>query len=842
MIASFILIFFFLPASFAGIKLNFMVILNKYDILNEVMSLLVSFLYFQFIGLGLSSLGLIFLGHRIKKSHWLFSLLFLAGITGISYIIFGKVFPNVKSFEIFAGLPLTFGIAIIAMTEKSWNAPGQMAFVYTASSGAAFLAYACSVIFTARLGPWSLFFSLLLFLMESLAIILMIAHTLEIIDVLCRIRWMRRAEPVPIKDYFPKVSLHLPAYNEPPEMVIESLNALAALDYPNFEVLVIDNNTEDPAVWKPVEAHCRKLGFKFFHLDNWPGYKSGALNYAFKQTDPSAEIIGVVDSDYIVRPEFLRDLVGYFKNPKMAFVQTPQDYRAIDPNDRYAEACYNAYLYFFKVSMNSRNERNSIIFAGTMGLIRASILKEMGGWDEWCITEDAEISLRILSRGYESIYIDRSYGHGLMPLNFEGLKKQRFRWAFGGMQILRMHWQKLFSSSSGLTLTQKYDYLSGGIQWLNDPATLSFTLILLTSAFSLFSFQTLFIQPMLGATIYTPFAFIIFGLLRFLWALRVTLKISFPKALRAFMILLGMTWVVSLACLLGLTRKEGVFLRTPKKTGEALFLRSLRINLKEALLTLLCLLAAAGLLIRKEYSSGAVLIIGLLGWQSFIYGSAVAAGFWSYESELMAHPGYAARTSRSTGFRFGRMETDRSSFVFAAVLAMFFVFLYAQAVNNASEAELIEVLKRSAKKEPGYGLIRGKSKMEIKTRVLMEEDASLNGDVDYALALWSPDGVIVDLNNTPDNPSDDQVWEGLEAIRKRYVEEYAERKYLSLLHSDVSITIEGDEAVMINGLSAIIQTKAGVKEVNLATTDKWVFKKKGDEWKIVRLEINRMPK
>ena len=54
----------------------------------------------------------------------------------------------------------------------------------------------------------------------------------------------------------PRVSIHVPTYNEPPQMVIETLNALARLDYDNFEVIVLDNNTPDPAVWRPVEAHC----------------------------------------------------------------------------------------------------------------------------------------------------------------------------------------------------------------------------------------------------------------------------------------------------------------------------------------------------------------------------------------------------------------------------------------------------------------------------------------------------------------------------------------------------------------------------------------------------------
>ena len=65
----------------------------------------------------------------------------------------------------------------------------------------------------------------------------------------------------------PKVSIHLPICNEPPQLVRETLDALAALDYERFEVLVIDHNTDDPHLWEPVAEHCARLGpkFRFLH-------------------------------------------------------------------------------------------------------------------------------------------------------------------------------------------------------------------------------------------------------------------------------------------------------------------------------------------------------------------------------------------------------------------------------------------------------------------------------------------------------------------------------------------------------------------------------------------------
>jgi cellulose synthase/poly-beta-1,6-N-acetylglucosamine synthase-like glycosyltransferase len=169
----------------------------------------------------------------------------------------------------------------------------------------------------------------------------------------------------------------------------------------------------------------------------------GALNYALRQmTSEDAEVIGIVDSDYQVEPGWLRRCAPAFADPWIGFVQTPQDYRDWR-QARYYRRLYYSYKYFFAVSQPSRNEHDGAIFAGTMGLIRRVALDELGGWDEWCITEDAELSLRLLRAGWHGLHVDESFGRGIMPLTFEALKGQRYRWCFGGIQILRMHWRSM---------------------------------------------------------------------------------------------------------------------------------------------------------------------------------------------------------------------------------------------------------------------------------------------------------------------------------------------------------------------------------------------------------------
>jgi hypothetical protein len=110
--------------------------------------------------------------------------------------------------------------------------------------------------------------------------------------------------------------------------------------------------------------------------------------------------------------------------------------------------------------MHHRNERNAIIQHGTMTLVRRQALERVGGWGEWCICEDAELGLRLMAAGHEVRYVDEVLGRGLTPADFKAFKAQRFRWAFGAMQILKAHARALLGQSA-LTAGQRYHFLTG---------------------------------------------------------------------------------------------------------------------------------------------------------------------------------------------------------------------------------------------------------------------------------------------------------------------------------------------------------------------------------------------
>ncbi|HVO47151.1 MAG TPA: glycosyltransferase [Steroidobacteraceae bacterium] len=392
----------------------------------------------------------------------------------------------------------------------------------------------------------------------------------------------------------PRVSIHVPAYNEPPDMVIETLDALARLDYPDFEVLVIDNNTRDEAVWRPVEAHCARLGerFRFFHVAPLAGFKAGALNFALQRTAADAEIVAVIDSDYVVEPNWLRELVPGFQNPRIAIVQGPQDYRD-EGQSAFKAMCYAEYRGFFHIGMITRNERNAIIQHGTMTLVRRSLLESTGAWAEWCITEDAELGLRIFEAGYEASYVPTSYGRGLMPDTFIDFKKQRFRWAYGAMQILKSHARALFGVGSRLAPGQRYHFIAGWMPWVADGCNMLFNLAALgwSAAMVIAPRQ---IDPPLVVYSVLPLSLFTFKLAKLVHLYRVRVGANFRQTLAAAIAGLALTHTIGTAVVKGLFTRSEPFFRTPKQGGSARFLQALRAARGETLLMLGLWLSAWG--------------------------------------------------------------------------------------------------------------------------------------------------------------------------------------------------------------------------------------------------------
>ena len=372
------------------------------------------------------------------------------------------------------------------------------------------------------------------------------------------------AATLPAPDGFaPKVSVHVPAHREPPDMLKATLDAVARLDYPNFECVVVINNTPDPAFWRPIEEHCRALGerFKFVNEDNVSGYKAGALRLALAHTAADAEIIGVIDADYVVRPDWLKDLMPAFADAKVGMVQAPQDHRDGDRTLMH-HAMNGEYAGFFDIGMVQRNEANAIIVHGTMCLIRREALISAGGWSSDTIVEDSDLGLVVLERGWQVHYTNRRYGHGLLPDTFEAYKKQRHRWAYGGFQILRKHWRHLLPRAAGLTREQKREFALGWLNWLGAEAIGVVVAVLNLVWMPVVAFAGIAIPdkiltvPILAAFVVTLAHFVA------LYRLRVAVPLG--QMLGAVIAAMSVQWTVARAVGYGVWKESLPFMRTAK--------------------------------------------------------------------------------------------------------------------------------------------------------------------------------------------------------------------------------------------------------------------------------------
>ncbi len=372
--------------------------------------------------------------------------------------------------------------------------------------------------------------------------------------------------PAP-EGFVPKVSIHIPACREPAEMLKTTLDTVARLDYPNLECVVVINNTPDPALWRPVEEHCRALGgrFKFVRVDSLSGYKAGALRVALAHSAADADIIGIIDADYAVEPNWLKHLVPLFADPHVGAVQSPQDHR--DGDRSLIHRAMNAeYAGFFDIGMVQRNEVNAIVVHGTMCLIRRAAIESAGGWSSDTIVEDTDLGLGILEHGWLVHYTNRRYGYGLLPDTFEAYKRQRHRWAYGGFQLLRKHWRRLLPWAEGLSREQKREYGLGWLGWMGSDSIGVVVALLNIAWVPVVAFANIAVPDRI-LTLPILAGFMV-SVAHFAALYRLRVHASPGQMLGAVCAAMSVQWTVAYAVGTGVLKKHLPYLRTAKGGGS----------------------------------------------------------------------------------------------------------------------------------------------------------------------------------------------------------------------------------------------------------------------------------
>ncbi|MFN3985046.1 MAG: glycosyltransferase [Rhodocyclaceae bacterium] len=549
----------------------------------------------------------------------------------------GVVYPDIRwQQKALAAAAIAFlPMLLAALALREWSVLGRLWLLGLIQACAATLVIGASVPADYYLTQRDLIGLAVLIVATSLTIAVLLSHGFEFGEVMFKRNWRRRFMPLPAHpaERQPFVSIHLACCNEPPEMVIATIDSLAALNYHNYEVLVLDNNTRDESLWRPLEARCAELGprFRFFHLEDWPGFKAGALNYGLQQTDPRAEVVGVVDADYVVSPDWLACLIPHFDAPDVAVVQAPQAHRDWE-TQAFRRMCNWEFDGFFRIGMHHRNERNALIQHGTMTLVRRIALDEVGGWSEWCICEDTELGLRLIERGYDTRYVDHVLGRGLTPSDFAAIKSQRFRWAFGAMQILKHHLPAMLGRSK-LDLAQRYHFLTGWFAWLGDALQLVFALASLAWTVGMLLAPKSFGLPV-AALALPVLGFMIFKAALGPVLYRRTMKAPWKDILGASVLSVGLAHAIARGVFAGLFKRHGEFVRTPKAwkaKGSLAFFGPIR----EELLMLLALVGAAATLIalRGYNDLEAQLWVAILGLQCVPYLASIACQVAAYLPE-----------------------------------------------------------------------------------------------------------------------------------------------------------------------------------------------------------------
>jgi cellulose synthase (UDP-forming) len=249
------------------------------------------------------------------------------------------------------------------------------------------------------------------------------------------------------------VDVFVTTLNEPVEMVRRTLLAAREIDYPHQTWLLDDGNRPE------MRALAADFGCRYISRRVNVDAKAGNLNNALLFS--TAELVAVFDADHVPAKEFLAETVGYFEDPSVALVQTPQDFYNLDSYQhrraRVRPVVWTEQSLFFRVIERGKDYWNAAFFCGSCAVLRRSALDRIGGFATTTVTEDLHTSIRLHKAGYRSVYHARSLAYGLAPANVVAFLRQRMRWGLGAMQVWRR--ERLLTSRC-LTAAQKLCYLA----------------------------------------------------------------------------------------------------------------------------------------------------------------------------------------------------------------------------------------------------------------------------------------------------------------------------------------------------------------------------------------------
>ena len=262
----------------------------------------------------------------------------------------------------------------------------------------------------------------------------------------------------------PKVLCVIASYNESPEMLEESVAALVAMDYPNKQIVLLDDSTNEDSRRGAREVGA-EYGLEVVQRSNRRGYKAGAINDFLPKTD--AQYLAVFDADALPAHNFLRDILPVIdENPRLAYVQTPQYYSNTRVSN-VAMAASGQQVVFYEYICEGKSISNAMFCCGTNIVLRIALLQEAGGFAEDSVSEDMAAGLNMHLLGYESLYYNQVYVYGLAPENLSSYFTQQSRWALGSVGLMNKVIRSAFAGVGRMKAGQWWEYfLATSYYWI----------------------------------------------------------------------------------------------------------------------------------------------------------------------------------------------------------------------------------------------------------------------------------------------------------------------------------------------------------------------------------------
>lgn len=293
----------------------------------------------------------------------------------------------------------------------------------------------------------------------------------------------RQTVPAPVERTDLRVGVLIPTYNEPREVLFPTVAAAVALE-PQHETYVLDDGHR---LW--VRAMAASLGAHYVTREDRTYAKAGNLNHALSQLD--LDVIAVLDADHVAKAELLTHTLGYFHDPHIAVVQTPQDFYNLDSfeHDRNRSLfwparrsiSFNEQRLFYRAIQPGKNRWKAAFWCGTNAVVRVSALREIGGIACETVTEDMHTTIRLHRQKWQTVYHNEVLAHGLAARNATEYQAQRLRWGTGAMQILGLEHPL---TRKGLSLSQRVAYAATILGWFDAWRTLGYVLLPIAVIFS----------------------------------------------------------------------------------------------------------------------------------------------------------------------------------------------------------------------------------------------------------------------------------------------------------------------------------------------------------------------